>query len=733
MNQNLNNTEIEIELYNLWAAFKRRWKVGLFLLLLSIFLSAIAANKQETEYEAIGKLLFKINQTAALTGIGEDINNLNSLERNANPINTEIEVIKSIPIAEKTIAALKESDLLTSDLSAQELVKKLSVEPVDLTDVLKISYKTSNAQDGVNIVNYLMQTYLENNLLNSRENVLTARKIVDEQLPKARERVVEKERNLQEFKKKYKIIDFQEESNSILTKRDNIENEIKNIQVELQENRSKSEKIQKQLGMNPQQAIALQNLSQSPRVQETLDHLSQLQNEILQKKEIYQDQDPTMISLYNQVEFLENFLEDEVKKLTSFANQQFTINDFQNINRDTIQQDLTTSLLEVEQIISGLERKLAQLQSIQNKYQQSLINLPEVENEYKRLQLILGAAKSNYSFLLKTQEEITLVEQQNLNNVRVIESAQSFESPRQSIILLALGIAMGSILAISTMTTLEVMDKSIKTPEKLKEIFNYPVLGTLPNFDKANQHIFFKEMVDRSITQYLPKIPSNSQLSKTNEPESIVTDRAIVKLASHNFGSLLNSKSFSMMQAKLKIISEKQSVKTIVISSSLNQEGKSEVIANLALNIGKLGQKVLVIDANLHKPSQQEIWGIEHDEGLADVILDGKMLDLYIHRVSNNLDVLLSGKIIENPLVVINSQKMQLLIEDLSQNYDIVLIDSPSLIGNLDTLNLGKMVDGIILVARLGLLDHPRAKECQNLLEMTEQNVIGMVVNGVEQ
>ena len=732
MNQNLNNTEIDIELYNLWAAFKRRWKVGLFLLFLSIFLSAIAANKQETEYEAIGKLLFKINQTAAITGIGEDINNLNSLESNANPINTEIEVIKSISIAEKTISALKESNLLTSSLSAQELVDKLRVKPVIGTDVLTISYESSSAQDGVNIVNYLMQSYLENSLFNSRQNVLNARKIVDEQLPKARERVVEKERNLQEFKKKYQIIDFEEESNSILTKRDNIENEIKNIQVELLENRSKSEKIQKQLGMNPQQAIALQNLSQSPSVQEALAHLSQLQNEVLQKKEIYQDKDPTMISLYNQVEFLENFLEDEVKKLPSFTNKQFSITDFQNNNIDTMQQELTTSLLEVEQIISGLERKLAQLQSIQNKYQQSLINLPEVENEYKKLQLILEAAESNYSFLLKSQEEIKLVEQQNVNNVRVIESAQSFESSRQSIIFLALGIAMGSILAISTMTTLEVMDKSIKTPEKLKEIFKYPVLGTIPNFDKANQHILFRELVDKSIIQYLPKMPSNSQLSKSNEPELIVNDRAIVKLSSNNVGSLLSSKSFSMMQAKLEIISDKQSVKTIVISSSLNQEGKSEVVANLALTIGKLGQKVLVIDANLHQPSQQKIWGIEHDEGLADVILDGKMLDLYIHRVSNNLDVLLSGKITENPLVVINSQKMELLIEDLSQNYDIVLIDSPSLIGNLDTLNLGKIADGIILVARLGLLDHPRAKECQNLLEMTEQNVIGMVVNGVE-
>ncbi len=723
--------DIDFELNNLWSAFKRRCHVGLLIIIFSILLSAIAASKQKAEYTATGKLLFKINRAAALAGIGEELNNMDALERNANPMNTEIEVVKSFSIAEQAITNLKESNLVDSSLYAEKIIKKISVEPIVGTDVVAVSYKSDNAREGANLVDELMKTYIDKMLANNRNDVLAAQQTVTEQLPKARARVQKREAALQAFKERYQIFAFERESQDIITKRNNIENEIKNVRVQLQEARSRSQILQNQLGMNPQQAIALHNISQSPKVQKAVENLSQLQNQIIQKQEFFHDRDPTMVNLYNQVESLENFLKNEINKVSNSIGKEFTVADLLDSNGDDpIQQQLTASLVELEQTMSGLEKKLTQLQGIEQEYQLNLRDLPNLENEYKDLQLQVEAAQLNYRSLLKSLEEIRSVEQQSFNNVRIIESAQVRESYRQSIIVLTIGIALGIVIAILTMVTLEVTDRSIKTSERLKEIFNYPILGTIPPFAIGINSFPFKNFVDKSINQYLPKSSEDIQLSQVNQTNSAVSKKSIVKFSS--FKDIVPSSSsndYSMLYARFKIITEKQSANTIVISSSLTSEGKSEITANLALTIANSGQTVLVIDANLHQPAQQRIWQLNHDEGLTDIILNGKIPDLLVHRVSNNLDVLLSGKNIENPFDAINSQKMKLLVENLSQKYDYVLIDSPSLIDNVDALNIGKMSDGILLVTRLGILNNSKAIECNNLLEMTEQNVVGIVVN----
>lgn len=732
-NHNYKN-DIEFELNNLWSAFKRRWHIGLLIIIFSIFLSAIAASKQKSEYTVTGKLLFKINRAAAIAGIGEEINSMDALERNANPVTTEIEVVKSFPIAEQALANLKESNLVPSSLSAEKVIKKLSVEPIIGTDVVALDYKSDRARQGAIIVDEIMETYIHQMLANKRNDVLAAQQIVNEQLPKARLRVKEKEEALQAFKEQYQIFAFDKESQDVITKTNNVENEIKNARVELQQAQTKSEILQQQLGMTPQQAIALHNISQSPKVQQAIENLSQLQNQIIQKQEFFQDQDPTMVSLYNQVESLEKFLKNEINKVSNSVDRQFTVAQLLDSNRnDTIQQELTTSLVKLEQTIPALEKKLAQLQGVRQEYLLNLRDLPKLENEYKDLQLQVEAAQLNYRSLLKSLEEIRSVEQQNLNNVRVIESAQIQESYLKSIIVLTIGIASGIIIAIITMVTLEVTDRTIKTSERLKEILNYPILGTIPIFAMEISSSPFKKFVDKSLIQYLPKSSQDIQSSRVNELKPVLSKKSIVELSPKETFPSLVSNAYSMLYAKFKILTEKQSANIITISSSLALEGKSEITANLALTIANSGQTVLVIDANLHQPAQQRIWQLNCDEGLSDIILNGKMADLFCHRVSNNLDVLLSGKSIENPFDTINSQKLQLLVQNLSQKYDYVLIDSPSLIDNVDALNLGKMSDGILLVSRIGILNNSKAIECNNLLEMTEQNVIGMVVLETEQ
>jgi capsular exopolysaccharide synthesis family protein len=125
------------------------------------------------------------------------------------------------------------------------------------------------------------------------------------------------------------------------------------------------------------------------------------------------------------------------------------------------------------------------------------------------------------------------------------------------------------------------------------------------------------------------------------------------------------------------------------------------------------------------------IWDLTNASGLSDVIVGQADLKTTIKEVTDNLDVLPSGVIPPNPLALLDSQRMASLIEDFSQNYNFVIIDTPPLVLVPDALTLGKISDGILVVVRPGVLDAVSATAAKSFLLQSGQNILGLVVNGV--
>jgi capsular exopolysaccharide synthesis family protein len=119
--------------------------------------------------------------------------------------------------------------------------------------------------------------------------------------------------------------------------------------------------------------------------------------------------------------------------------------------------------------------------------------------------------------------------------------------------------------------------------------------------------------------------------------------------------------------------------------------------------------------------------------GLSDVIVGQAEFEAVVEEVMPKMNVLTSGVIPPNPLALLDSKRMALLIEDFSKTYDFVIIDAPPLVVAADALTLGKITDGILLVARPGVVDSHIAVAAQESLEYSGQNVLGLVVNGVSQ
>ena len=168
-----------------------------------------------------------------------------------------------------------------------------------------------------------------------------------------------------------------------------------------------------------------------------------------------------------------------------------------------------------------------------------------------------------------------------------------------------------------------------------------------------------------------------------------------------------------------------------MITSTVAGEGKSLVSANLAIAKAQCGQKILLVDGDLRRPTQHSLWEIANDVGLSDVLKQQVQWQQAITNVMPNLDIITSGARLEHPVSLLDSESMESLIAKVSEDYDLVIFDTPPLIGLADTKILSKSVDGLLLVVRPGVANYSSVTAAKKLLAATDFNVLGIVANGV--
>jgi capsular exopolysaccharide synthesis family protein len=323
-----------------------------------------------------------------------------------------------------------------------------------------------------------------------------------------------------------------------------------------------------------------------------------------------------------------------------------------------------------------------------------LRTLPKLEQRQLQLQRQLQVARVVYEQMLTRFQEVQVVENQNVGNARIISEAllpDKSVSPRIQLNL-ALGGFLGFFLAFGAALLLDAVDKSVKTAEEAQQLFGYPLLGTVPRLSR-----------DQNTTE-LPVL---------NNPYSSV------------------NAAFEMLQINLGFSLSDQELKLIVVSSCLPGEGKSFVAANLAVATAQMGRRVLLIDADMRRPRQHELWKQPNLMGLSNILVGQAALAQTTHEVMVNLNLVTAGTIPPNAAALLDSQRMQQLLQQASQDYDCVIIDTPPLRFIADASIVGKMADGVLLVARPGVVNSDAIITTKTLLENSRLSVLGMVVNAV--
>lgn len=698
---------IDLDLSRYLLILKRWWLPATAIFAATVMLSAIATQFMKPSYEAEGKLLFRIpsfkvagSNLLPNNNEGGDPGDLKSLLATQNPINTQIEVISSPMLLQQTIDKLRLQDQEGKPLEVEKLRKSLILKIVGGTDVLRISYTSPDPEQSAAVVNTIMSLYLENDILTNRAEAAETRQYMAKQLPKTQEAVNNAEVALRIFKQKHQIADLSEETRSAVATIGNLDNEMNNVKAQLDDVNAQTNELRQKVELNSQEAIAVSALSQSPAVQGVLTQLQETDRQLAIERSRFLDDNPVIINLEAKKASLTSLLQQQVGQTA--GNQTQIPPSLLQIGE--LRQNLIQNFLQSEVQRFGLAKRLSSLYNSRATYEQRVKIIPQLAQNQRELERKVEVAESTYQTLLKKVQELQLVENTNTASSRIIAQALVPKDPvaGKKVIVLLLGVMFGLFLATTTVLLLGMRDRSLNTLKEIRDVFRYTLLGIVPLSVK-------KVRRDSNVESITPKI------AVRDTPYS------------------LTSEIYRMIQANLKFLSSDKVLKTIVVTSAVPKEGKSTVSANLAAAIAQLGRKVLLIDADMRVPSQHHLWELTNAVGLSEVLVGQAEFDVTVSKVMDNLDVLTAGVRPPNPLALLDSKRMASLIENFSsqENYDFVIIDAPPLLLAADALTLSQMTDGILLVARPGVIDSNSANAAQEMLERSNYNVLGLVVNGI--
>jgi capsular exopolysaccharide synthesis family protein len=248
---------------------------------------------------------------------------------------------------------------------------------------------------------------------------------------------------------------------------------------------------------------------------------------------------------------------------------------------------------------------------------------------------------------------------------------------------------LGLILGVGLALLRELLDRSVKTPEELEAATGVPVVGAIPPFKASKQPI-----------------------PVATEPRTAAAE------------------AFRKLRTNFAFLGVDKGSICCVITSPAAADGKSTVAANLAIVLAQAGQRVVLVDADLRKPSLHRIFGLHQRVGTTTVLLDqADTLDALQQTDPSLPAVLTSGQIPPNPSELLGSRRMKQLIEELRTTFDVILVDCAPLLPVTDPLVVSRFADGLLLITRAGTTTRDQAQAAKNACTKAGASVFGTVLN----
>ncbi|MBD2081732.1 polysaccharide biosynthesis tyrosine autokinase [Leptolyngbya sp. FACHB-17] len=695
----------ELDLKKIWDVVRRR-KVFVGMIALILFSATMSWSvTRKPVYMSMFRLLIEPTKPNPAQQLGVP------LEQNVGINYTTLaKVLTSAEVLGPVFTALqKEHPSLTRD----QFLKNLSVTRLKETEIVEVSYIDNDANQGLAITEKLSETYLNYGEQLRNRNLQQGIKFVEKQLPTLYDRVNQIQSKLEGFREQNKIVNPEDRAQYLIEMSAKIESDQKATQAKLAESKALYGTLRKQVGNSPEVAIAASALSESKNFQALREQLQQLETQLSMNIERLTPDAPPVQALIKRRDGVLAQLEREAKRTLSNTGIKQASG---NLSGTLI--DLNRQLVAVSNEIQGLEAKDRSLVGTARELQSALTTIPALVRQNVDLQRELKVANDSLDRFLASRESLQIEAAQKTQPWQVIASPAQYPAPIFPTIpqSAALGFLGSMFVGVLAALLVDKLDDVLYSADDLKQDAKFPLLSVIP---------FYKNLGELSLPAMtsLRNLPASSIEASTHPAQTfsidLSEDAAIFREA---FRSLNLSLSMSNLQNPLH---------SVVVASALASDGKSTVTLNMGLAAATMGQRVLIVDADLYRSKLHTYAKVSNEQGLSQFLTSDATVHHLIQQspMEQNLFVLTAGKPQMDASRLLSSAKMKQMMEDLKEDYDLIIYDAPPILGFSDSLILAGQADGSIIVVGLGNTGRTALIESLRGLQLSSSPVLGIVAN----
>ncbi|MEO1561166.1 MAG: polysaccharide biosynthesis tyrosine autokinase, partial [Cyanobacteria bacterium J06632_19] len=444
--------------------------------------------------------------------------------------------------------------------------------------------------------------------------------------------------------------------------------------VQLEQMLAQYQNLQKELAQQPGERAANSILSENARYQKILDEIQQLDIQIKKEAATFTDLNPSLQALQQKKANLLPML---------------------NVEEQRVQKDFQSRIQNLRARDVSLKEKIDSL----NAY---LRNLATVNRDYENIQRELQISNEALNQFLAKQQALEIEKSQKQQSWKLLDPELALVKKPQAVsnsakIHLALGGALGLLLGVGAALLVDKLSNIFYTAKDLKETTRLPLLGVVP---------FRKELA-----------ASNKQDAAASGIEQ-TTRAAFFEV-------------FRSLYTNILLLGSDTPIRSLVVSSATPEDGKTTVAIQLALAAAAMGQRVLLVDANLRCPTIHKRVGLMNIQGLTDIISSELEWSNVIEKspLEDNLYVMAAGPIPPDSTRLLASVKMQDLMNELHSNFDLVIYDTTPIVGFADANLLAANTNGVMLVAGLGKLKRTVFTQALEEIQISGTPILGLVAN----
>ncbi|MEA5503440.1 polysaccharide biosynthesis tyrosine autokinase [Halotia wernerae UHCC 0503] len=661
--------------------------VGVATVAMTSVVISLTLKQSQSEYQ--GNFQMLVEPLTDNTKAVEFINEQYGIGQSGLDYESQIQVLKSPEMMKDII-----KDLQTSypDISYDSLLRSLTITQLDKTKIIEVTYRARNPTKIKFVLDEIANQFLKYSQQKRQTKLRQGIQFVETELPKTQNRVDQLLKQLQLFQQKYEFNDPESQAAEIASLAAALYEQRRTLDLQLAENRANFAILQGENGK-------LATLSNSPLYQDLMTQLRQLDVQIATESVRFQENNPIIQTLKEKRASLLPLLRQESQRV------------------------LDTKLAEFKTQLQNLESQSQELTQAEKRLENKRNQWPNLTRQYTQLKGQLQIALESLNRLLSTRELLQIeISQRELG----WELLQIPNKPDQPVFPLDFtrnliqGLVIGILLGIGAAMLIEKLDSTYHSVEDIKNKLKVPLLASLPldqEFQSNQERTFSQNNLLFKVQNLLFKGFSQLNISPKKDYKGYLT----------NF-----SESLRVLHTNIQMLSSDRPIRSIIITSSMPSEGKSTIAFHLAEIAAAMGQRVLLVDADLRQPVVHTRSDLNNLWGLSNLISANLPMAKVIQQLPSmsRLSVITAGPTPPDPTKLLSSEKMKRLMTDFHNNYDLVIYDAPPVLGLADASVLAPNTDGLLMVVRLDKTESSLVKRALDNLKTSRLNVLGIVSNG---